>query len=127
MKRSSPGRRPAGTEGQAGHEAEPKPEAVDAAARVAREHEIIEKFLAASAPLFDVVIARLEEARREGAEFFYRPGIEQEIQDRKESNAAIRKLVGYLEALKELQNKRLEDLRWLVDEFSPGRSKPHDL
>ena len=70
VQKSSPGRRRAGSEGQAGREAKPTPDEATADAREAREHEVAEKFLTASAPMFNVVVGRLEEARREGAEFF---------------------------------------------------------
>ena len=41
VKRSSPGRRPAGTKGEAGHEAKPTPETESYADREARDREII--------------------------------------------------------------------------------------
>ncbi len=127
VKRSSPGRRPAGTEGQAGHEAEPTSEAEVDSGVEASGDELLGQFAAIAVRLREEIDRRLEERLRENADFKFGFDFDRETRELKQCNAELRKIISGFERLKKANNERLEDLKWLRDEFDPTGPGFHEM
>lgn len=119
MQRSSPRRQPASTEGQAGHEAKAIPEAEADPNREARGDELLGQFVAIAVRLREEIDRRVEERLRENADLKFGFDFDRETRELKQYNAELRKIISGFERLKKANKERLEDLKWLRDEFDP--------
>ncbi len=117
--KSSPRNRPASTGGKSGREAEPTPEAGAAPGVEAGGDELLGQFVAIAVRLQEEIDRRVEEKLRENADLKFDFDFDRETRELKQYNAELRKIISGFERLKKANNERLEDLKWLRDEFDP--------
>ena len=95
------------------------PEAGAAPGVEAGGDELLGQFVAIAVRLQEEIDRRVEEKLRENADLKFDFDFDRETRELKQYNAELRKIISGFERLKKANNERLEDLKWLRDEFDP--------